>query len=506
MRISSAVEEFSDPRRARLQLLAMRTFLTFSVALALAPSLALAQAAPPQALPPQADLERLRDAAVASEGSLDVARELCDRFGARLSGSPQYEAAARWLGEELRRAGLEVRLEKVMVPRWIRGEERAELVGWPGQVAGLTQPLHVTALGSSGATPPAGAVAEVVVVPDVAALEALTAERARGKVVLVTTRFDRRLAEAGEAGQAYGQAVAGRSRGPALAAKLGAAALLIRSVGGAEYRLPHTGNTRFPKGVAPIPAGALSAEDSDLVERLAARGPVRMKLVLTPRTLPDVESVNVVADLRGSERPEEVVILSGHLDSWDLGTGAIDDAAGVGQAVEAVRLVKQLGLRPRRTLRIVAWANEENGLRGGRAYAKAHAAELAAHQGAIESDMGAGRPLGIVLAADPSIEATLAPVVKALLPLGAGIVRTRDEAGADVIPIHVAGVPTFAPLTDTRTYFDHHHTAADTFDKIDPRGQRENTAVLAVLGYFLASIEARLPQRPQPLPDWLKEE
>jgi Zn-dependent M28 family amino/carboxypeptidase len=228
--------------------------------------------------------------------------------------------------------------------------------------------------------------------------------------------------------------------------------------------------------------------------------------VLTPRTLPDVEAVNVVADLRGSEKPDEVVILSGHLDSWDLGTGALDDAAGVGQAVEAVRLVKALGLRPRRTLRVVAWANEENGLRGGRAYATDHAAELAGHQAAVESDLGADRPKGIVVAADPAVLKTLEPVADALRPMGAGILRPRDEAGADLIPMHVAGVPCLAPFLDDRTYFDYHHTAADTFDKIDPRGQRENTALLAVLGYFLATVEERLPQRPQPLPEWMKEE
>jgi hypothetical protein len=470
------------------------------------PVLLAALAAAPEPTPPARELERLRDAALASDGSLAIARHLTDAIGPRLSGSEGYAAAARWLAGELRRSGLAVRLEKVMVPRWVRGEERAELVAWPGAPAGLTQALHVTALGGSGATPAPGTEADVIVVKDVAALQALPRERVQGKIVLVATRFDRRLAEAGEAGQAYGQAVSSRSRGPGAGSGLGAAAVLIRSVGGAEFRLPHTGATGFPKGVAPIPAGALAAEDSDRIERLAAQGPVRLRLVLTPRTLPDAESVNVVADLRGSERPDEVVILSGHLDSWDLGTGATDDAAGVGQAVEAVRLVKALGLRPRRTLRVVAWANEENGLRGGRAYARDHAAELPLHQAALESDLGAGRPLGIVLAADPAIEKSLAPVLEVLRPLGAGFVRASDEAGSDLIPMHVTGVPTFAPLVDARTYFDYHHTAADTFDKIDPRGQRENTAVLAVLGYYLASVEARLPQRPQPPPDWMKEE
>jgi carboxypeptidase Q len=466
---------------------------------ALLPGIAVAEGSPPVN-----DLERLRDAAVASDGSLAIARHLTDAIGPRLSGSAGHAAAVQWLADELRRSGLEVRLEKVMVPHWVRGEEHAELAAWPGAPAGLTQKLHVTALGGSGATPPAGSTAEVVVVKDVASLAALPREKVQGKIVLVTTRFDRHLADAGHAGEAYGMAVESRSRGPGAAAQLGAVALLIRSVGGAEFRLPHTGATRFAKGVKPIPAGALSAEDADLVERLAATGPVRLHLTLTPQTLPDAQAFNVIADLRGSEKPEEIVILSGHLDSWDLGTGAIDDAAGVGQAVEAVRLVKQLGLKPRRTMRIVAWANEENGLRGGKAYARDHAAELPLHQAALESDFGAGRPLGVVVAGDPSLEKLIEPALAALRPLGASTVRESDDAGADLIPLHVGGVPGLAPNVDGRTYFDYHHTAADTFDKIDPRGQRENTAVMAVLGYHLATMPERLPQHPQPMPDWLK--
>lgn len=473
----------------------MRPLLVLTLLL---PALAGAQAVD------RATLERIRDAAIASDGSLEVARHLTDVIGPRLSGSPQYAAAASWLSGELRRSGLDVKLEKVMVPRWVRGEERAELTAWPGSPQGITQKLHVTALGGSGATPAAGITAEVIVVKDVESLAGLQAGRVKGRVVLVTTRFDHHLAEAGQAGEAYGHAVASRSRAPGIGARLGAAAVLIRSVGGAEYRLPHTGATRFEEGVTPIPAGALAAEDSDLVERLAAQGPVKLHLVLTPRTLPDVEAFNVVADLRGSEEPGEIVVLSGHLDSWDLGTGAIDDAAGVGQAVEAVRLVKRLGLKPRRTLRVIAWANEENGLRGAKAYARDHEAELPRHQAALESDMGAGRPLGIVIAADPAVREMIAPVLDVLRPMGAGVVRPSEEAGADLIPMHVRGVPSFAPFVDGRTYFDYHHTAADTFDKIDPRGQRENTAVMAVLGYYLACMEARLPQKPQPLPEWLK--
>jgi Zn-dependent M28 family amino/carboxypeptidase len=242
-----------------------------------------------------------------------------------------------------------------------------------------------------------------------------------------------------------------------------------------------------------------------MLARLVKQGPVRMHLVLTPKMLPDAEAFNVIGDLKGSEFPNEIVILSGHLDSWDLGTGAIDDASGVAQAVDAVRVIKELGLKPRRTLRVIAWANEENGLRGGIKYATARKAEVPTHQAAIESDLGAGHPVGIFFDGDPSIKDLLKPVSAVLRDSGAGVVAPVNGAGADISPLSVYGVPAFEPIQDARTYFNYHHTPADTLDKVDPQNLRENTAVMAVLGFFLASIDQRLPQRPKPMTEWKKQ-
>ncbi len=294
--------------------------------------------------------------------------------------------------------------------------------------------------------------------------------------------------------------------GARAAARLGAVASLIRSAGGAEFRLPHTGGLDYEDDAPKIPAGALAAEDADLIARLAAQGPVRIRLVLTPSTLPDAPAANVVADLKGSTRPDEVVIVSGHLDSWDLGTGAIDDASGVGAAMGVAHLLRQLGLRPPRTIRVVAWANEENGVRGGIGYVSAHEGELTRHFAAIEVDLGADHPVGIEYDAAPPAAALLEPIRKVLAGQGAGLLRPADETGTDTIPLSVSGVPTFEPIQDARTYFDYHHTAADTLDKIRPRELAENVSLAAVLAYALASTDAPLAGVPKPMPDWLKAE
>ena len=377
-------------------------------------------------------------------------------------------------------------------------------MSYPGQAPDTSQRLVVTALGGSVATPPGGITGEVVVVRDFKQLEGLGRERVSGKIVVFNEAFNQRMVEAGYAEDAYGEAVEYRSGAPVAAARLGAVAALIRSVGGAVYRLPHTGGTAYRKDVPAIPAGALSAEDAALVERLARRGTVRLHLLLTPRTLPDAVGHNVIGDLKGSERPEEVVVVSGHLDSWDLGTGAIDDAAGVALAMETANLVRQLGLRPKRTIRVVAWTAEEPGLLGAIHYAKAHAAELPRHAGAIEVDLGAAHPVGFEIGGEPSSADVLAPVAEVLRASGAGLVRTKDLAGSDIIALGIAGVPTFAPVQDTRRYLDYHHTPADTLDKIDPQELRENAAVVSVLAYALAELPGLLPHTPRPTPEWMK--
>ena len=451
------------------------------------------------------ELQRIQRAALDSDYAFRQTAHLTDNIGPRLAGSPQAAGAVEYVAGELRRLGLDVHLEKVMVPHWVRGEERAELVSYPGQVAGTQQKIVVTALASIGiATPPQGITGEVVVVNDFDDLAALAAGKVAGKIVVFNKAFDHRIAAAGPALEAYGQAVAYRSGGRTAAAKRGAIAALVRSAGGAEFRLPHTGETEYDAKAPSIPAGAITAEDAQLLARLTAQGPVQLHLVLTPQVLGEVESYNVIGDLKGSLHPEQVVIVSGHLDSWDLGTGAIDDAAGIGVSMETAHLLKQLNLHPERTIRIVAWMAEEVGILGGKAYGKAHAAEMPNHFAAIETDLGAGHPIGINVCCDDELLKLFKPVAKVLESSGAGMLRQSDETGADIIPLKVAGVPTFSPIQDIRSYFDYHHSAADTLDKIDPRELRENAAVVAVLAYALATTPGELPRKPEPVPDWLK--
>ena len=280
-----------------------------------------------------------------------------------------------YVASELKAIGCEVQLERVMVPHWVRGEETAALVQFPGQAENTTQKIVLCALGASVATPADGITAEVVAVRNFDELKSLPRDKVAGKIVLFNYPFDKQMAAEGRGGEAYGEAVVYRGDGPSAAARQGAVACLIRSVGGADYRLPHTGQTQYADDAPKIPAGAVTAEDADLIADLVRQGPVKMKLVLTPQTLPDVESANVIGDIKGSEHPEQVVVVSGHLDSWDLGTGAIDDGAGVAVSMEAANLIQKLHLKPKRTIRVIAWMNEENGLAGSKQYAKDHEKE-----------------------------------------------------------------------------------------------------------------------------------
>ena len=439
------------------------------------------------------ELKQLQEAALKSDYAYRQVAYLSNNIGPRLSGSAQAEQAVQYVAGEMRRLGLEVHLEKLMVPHWTRGLETAELVEFHGQAPETTQKIVLTALGGSVATPSQGLTAEVVVVNNFDELQALSRDKVAGRIVLFNYPFDRQMAEQGFGGEAYGQAVAYRGGGPSAAARLGALAALVRSAGGAPFRLPHTGATRYAKDAPEIPAAAVTAEDAELLAHLTRDGKVRMHLTLTPQRLPDAPSYNVIADLKGTEHPEQIVIVSGHLDSWDLGTGAIDDAAGVAVAMQAAQLLKQLNLRPKRTLRVIAWMNEENGLVGGRTYAKDYAAEIANHVAAIESDRGAGHPLGFEVKGKPEIMPLLAPVAQVLQSSGAGLLKLTEGTEADISPLAAAGVPAFGLWQDTRTYFDYHHTAADTLDKIEPRELAENAAIMAVMAYALANL-------PQPLP------
>jgi carboxypeptidase Q len=452
---------------------------------------------PPYQYPAElvSELIRLQNAALSSDYAYVQLAHLCNNIGPRLSGSPQAQQAVQYVAAEMRRLGLDVQLEKVKVPHWVRGAETGELVQFAGQAPGTTQKIILTALGGSVATAAEGVTAEIVVADSFAHLTSLGREKVAGKIVLFNARFDKQMAAQGFAGDAYGQAVIYRGIGASAAARLGAVAALVRSVGGADYRLPHTGALFYQENAPKIPAAAVTAEDADLIAYLAAQDPVRMRLILTPQTLADVESYNVIADIKGSEHPEQVVIVSGHLDSWDLGTGAIDDGAGVVVSMQVGQLIKRLGLRPKRTIRVIAWMNEENGLMGGRTYANNHRTELSNHIAALESDLGAGHPVGFTAHLSSRALEMLQPVSSILQASGAGIVRqSQNSEGADVSPLDAAGVPTLAPIQDDRTYFNYHHTAADTLDKIVPRELAENAALVAVLAYAIANLGAPLPR------------
>ena len=459
------------------------------------PSPATAWAAAPQST--QADklnfpplllqqLSAIKAAAINDDYAYRQIAHLTENIGARPTGSPQASAAAEYVAGELRKLGLEVRLQPVTVPHWVRGAETAALVEYPGMVPNTTQRIVLTALGGSSSTPADGLTADVVTVDSFDELTALGREKVAGKIVLFNELFDKQKAAAGQAFAAYGEAVRYRAAGPKAAADLGAVAALVRTVGSADYRLPHTGAS-FAAG---IPAAAVTAEDADLIVHLAAQGKVGMHLLLTPQKLPDETSYNVIADLKGSEHPEQIVVVSGHLDSWDLGTGAIDDGAGVVIAMESAEILQRLHLRPARTLRVIAWMDEETGGSGSRAYTAEYSTDFPHHVAAIESDAGAAHPLGFDVKATLAALDTLRPVQTVLQSIGATALQpTTYPPGADIAAMSEAGVPAFGVMQDGRTYFNYHHSAADTLDKIVPAELRENAAAMAVMAYALTNMK-----------------
>ncbi len=441
-----------------------------------------------------ATMERVRDAVMKDSYPLDELRHLTDNIGPRLSGSPQAQQAVDYVAAQMRALGATVTLEKAMVPHWVRGVETGEVVAWPGHAEGTTQKVVLTALGGSVATPADGITAEVVVVDDWKQLHALPAGAVKGKILLFNHKFDKELAATGGGLHAYGGGVVYRAAGPIAGAAVGAVAVLVRSVGGADYRLPHTGQTQYAPDVPKIPAAAVTAEDADLLKDLSSQGPVKMHLTLTPQTLPDAESYNVIADWKGTEHPEQVVVVSGHLDSWDLGTGAIDDGAGVAVSMEAIHVLHDLGIHPRRTVRVIAWMSEEEGSEGAAAYMVDHKDEVANHIGAIESDLGADHPTGIFYAGKADLGRWLRPVSGVLDAIGAEALESSPETGEDINGLTEKGVPSFAPVQDNRFYFNYHHTAADTFDKVDAQHLKENATVMSVLAYALADSAEPAPR------------
>ena len=429
----------------------------------------------------RATTDRLIDAAMKDSAAWNRIAELTDTFGNRLSGTDNLERSIDWILARMKKDGLEnVRGEAVMVPHWVRGNESADLI-MPRRKS-----LPMLGLGGSVGTPVKGITAPVLVVSSFDDLTKRAAE-ANGKIIL----FDAPFVE-------YGKTVAYRGGGPSAAARAGAVAVLVRSIASYSINSPHTGALRYDTTVKKIPAAAITVEDAMLLHRMQdRRRPITVTLRMNAHMLADAPSRNIVAELRGRDLPDEVVVMGGHIDSWDVGEGAMDDAGGVVAAWEAVRLMKALGLRPRRTIRVVGWTNEENGTRGGIGYRTAHAADMDKHVFALESDNGVFHPYGIAAVASDSAMAMLRRIAPLLARIGADSVK-RGGGEADIGPLLAAGVPGAGLDVDGTKYFWFHHTNADTPDKLSPREVAECVAVMAVYAYVLAEMPDRLPRTPLP--------
>ena len=478
-----------------------RTLVTRCILLAAAVALAASAVAqsPNLATTYKPAADRLITASLAdTEGYANLAY-LCDHIGKRVSGSESLLRAIAWGADTMRKDGLSnVRVQPVMVPHWVRGQESASVV------TPVAKPFHMLGLGMSVGTRAGGITAPVVVVSDFAAMKKLGRSGVAGKIVVFNAPYE-----------GYGRTVMYRTAGPSQAAALGAVAVLVRAITPLAVQLPHTGTTIYDPAQPKIPAAAISLEDAMLLARLQAEGgEVKVHLEMQAHMEPEVEAGNVMGDLVGTEHPEQVVVIGGHIDSWDVGQGAQDDGSGIMAALEAVNIIQRSGLRPKRTIRIVFWVNEENGGAGGRAYLKLVAGDLANQVAAIEMDGGAEAPVGygygvgaVPRRAVPGGPATPAePVLNEaqqtslhmleeigslLKPIGADTIRLGG-GGSDISPIMAEGVPGLGETTTAAHYFDWHHTEADTLDKVDPVEFRKNIASLAVMTYVLADMPGRL--------------
>lgn len=426
------------------------------------------------------EVRKLIDTALAGTHGYDIIEDLTTDIGARLAGSPNEAKAREWTVERFKEIGLQnVRIEPFKINGWERGVETAEIV------SPSTQDLYITALGGSVATPAGGITEELVYFPTFEDLESAPMDDLDGKIIFISGRMEKAPDGAG-----YGPANRKRRSGATEAAKRGASAVVIRSVGTDSHRFPHTGQMRYADDVKKIPIGALSAPDADQVERLLIRGEtVKIKLVMTPKAVGELESGNVVGEIVGSEKPEEIILISGHLDSWDLGTGAIDDAAGIGISAGAAKVLIDSGLKPKRTIRVVAFGAEEVGLLGGRAYVEEHRDNLINHVLASESDFGAGRIYEVKSGVKGEGEETIRDIAKALSGLGIEMGEGATNGGPDIGPMFAEGVPAIRLQQDGTDYFDLHHTPDDTFDKIGKDEVAQNVAAWAAMVWMASEAE-----------------
>ena len=400
---------------------------------------------------------------------------LCDTFGPRFTGSANLENAIDWCMKEMKKDGFKnVHGEKVKVPRWVRGKESATLI------SPRHRNLPMMGLGGSVGTPKEGITAEVLVVKSFEDLKTKAAQ-AKGKIVLFNLPFTE-----------YRETVIVRRLGAIEASKVGAVASLIRSVGPFSMQSPHTGNMAYKDEVKKIPHAALSLEDAEMLARMQARGEkITIQLKMEAHMLPDGYSRNVIADIPGTEHPEQIVIVSGHIDSWDVGQGAMDDGGGCVASWEAARLMLKLGLKPRRTIRVVLWTNEENGMRGAKEYAKRHGDDLKNHVLAIESDSGVFNPTGYGFLGSGKGMETIQAVGKLLDPIKAGEIK-KGCRGADVLKLITGGVPVMHLEVDREKYFWFHHTDADTTDKLNPAEFNRCVASMAIMAFTVADLEETL--------------
>jgi hypothetical protein len=441
--------------------------------------------------------DRLIDAALADNDGYAKLAYLCDRIGARLSGMPSLDRAIQWASATMKSDGLSnVRVIPVKVPKWVRGAESAQLL------QPENKPLHMLGLGMSVGTPSGGITADVVVVEDLDQLQKLGADGVRGKIVLYNEKWVN-----------YGATGQYRRAGPSIAAGLGAVAVLVRSVTPLAMQIPHTGTLDYDEAQPKIPAAALSVEDALMLGRFAAQKiPIRVHLEMAAHQEPDADSGDVMGEIPGREHPEEVVVLGGHIDSWDVGRGAQDDGSGIIASLQAVALIKKLGLQPRRTIRVVFWVNEENGGRGGEAYRAWVGDAIRNHVAAIEMDGGAEAPAGFgygaggfgggrgrggrgtTAAPNPAEESSmrmLRQIGKLLERINAGEI-TGGGGGSDIGPLTRDGVPGLGERSVGQHYFDWHHTETDTLDKVDPEDFRKCVAAMAVMSYILADMPEKL--------------
>lgn len=422
--------------------------------------------------------DRIIEQAMVNDSAFSHLAYFADNFGPRFSGSQNLESAIDWIVEQMKKNALDnVHTQKVKVPHWVRGEESVTLL----------QPrykeLPMLGLGGSIGTPRKGITAPVLVVRDFRELREHT-DQAKGKIVLFNAPFT-----------SYGETVKYRIRGAIEAAKAGAVASLIRSVTPYSLGTPHTGSSEYQGGIPKIPSAAITLEDAEMLQRFQDRSqPMYLHLKMEAQTLPDANSRNIVAQITGSEHPDEIVVLGGHIDSWDVGQGAIDDAGGCFAAWEALRLIKSLGLKPRRTIRVVMWANEENGLRGARAYYNQVGYDsVQNHVLAIESDGGVFKPIGYGFSGSIHAYQMISAIGYLLNPIEAGRI-TRGGGGADISPLMRDGVPGMGLITDGSKYFWYHHSEADTIDKLNADDYSKCIASMAVMAYVVADMPQKLPR------------